>query len=214
MLSHKYKCIYIEIPKTGSTSIRSIVGNPILPHQDILYYKNMLRNQWPYEHKGHLQVKKYYQSLTTEGARRKIGDAVFDRYFKFSFVRNPWARVVSLYFRNEGKPMRDKMSFEEFVDWIQYSSDTSVFVSGKKNQTDWFLDEDGSEAMDFVGKFETIHADWQTIAAKIGAPLELPHLNAGVEKLPYTDYYNSKTREIISNKFRKDIERFGYTFGQ
>ncbi|HAW20747.1 MAG TPA: hypothetical protein DCX14_11235 [Flavobacteriales bacterium] len=214
MFSNKYRCIYIEIPKTGSTSIRSLVGNPILPHQDILYYKNMLRNQWPYEHKGHLQVKKYYQSLTTEGARRKIGDAVFDRYFKFSFVRNPWARVVSLYFRNDGEQMRDKMSFEEFVDWIQCSSDTSVFISGKKNQRDWFLDENGQEILDFVGKFETLQSDWNIIASKIGAPKELPHLNEGIDKLPYTDYYTAKTQDIISAKFKTDIERFEYTFGQ
>ena len=35
MISDQFKCIFIEVPKTGSTSIRSIIGEPPKPHQNI-----------------------------------------------------------------------------------------------------------------------------------------------------------------------------------
>ena len=30
----------------------------------------------------------------------------------------------------------------------------------------------------------------------------------------YTEYYNSRTRDVIANKFKVDIERFGYEFSK
>ena len=85
MISDKLKCIFVEVPKTGSTSIRNIIGHPEKPHLNICQIAH------------EIQKEKFYA------------------YFKFGFVRNPWDRAVSLYERREGLQMKSKMTFDEFI---------------------------------------------------------------------------------------------------
>ena len=152
-------------------------------------------------------------SLTLpEEKRLERGREQFDSYFKFGFVRNPWDRVVSLYERKEALELRKKMSFEEFVDWIQYSSATCVHSSPHRYQLDWFVDPNGLVLADFIGRFERLADDWRIVARKIGASGELPHGRPNPRSRHYTEYYNNKTRGIIAEKFKVDIEHFGYQF--
>ena len=36
VISHKYKCIFVEVPKTGSASVRAILGRPWKPHPEFV----------------------------------------------------------------------------------------------------------------------------------------------------------------------------------
>lgn len=110
--------------------------------------------------------------------------------------------------------MKKKMSFEDFVDWIQMSSDTCIHPSPKKNQLDWFTDKSGTVLVDFIGKFETLQEDWDSISKTLHITKPLPHLKKRKASATrhYTEYYDSKTKEIIREKFVVDIEYFGYTF--
>ena len=47
----------------------------------------------------------------------------------------------------------------------------------------------------------------------LGVSEKLPHRRANPRERHYTEYYNGHTRDVIANKFRVDIEHFGYEFG-
>lgn len=205
MINHTLKCIFIEVPKTGSTSIRSIVGYSDKPHMNIKEIKEKFYEE--------LSVKD--TNFLTRYIHNKRNDVKWNSYFKFGFVRNPWDRIVSLYFRKEGIQMSDKMSFSEFVHWIENSSDTSIHPSKHKNQLDWFLNEKGDISVDFIGKFENLEDDWKYISKQLNLDTSLPHANKSrVKKKHYTEYYTPELREIIADKFQKDIEYFSYKFGK
>lgn len=215
MISRKYKCIFLEVPKTGSSSIRGIIGRPYRPHLDLMEVKEKVISSFPFEgSKQYRYINKIYSLVTPDAIKEKIGAKVFDTYYKFGFVRNPWSRTVSLYNRKEGVQMKDKMSFEEFVDWINYSSDTCIYPSQKRNQLDWFKDSHGNVSVDFIGKFENLAQHWGHIASELGIDQELSHLNSNKfsSRKHYTEYYNEKTKEIIRKKFAVDIEYFEYEF--
>ena len=214
MISHKYKCIFVEVPKTGSSSIRAIIGDPPYPHLNICQIKSKMKDNWT--HYGGIQNKileRLYLWLPGK-KRNEIGEKQFNSYFKFGFVRNPWDRVVSLYNRKEGLQLRDEMTFDAFVKWIKYSSSTCVYPLPHVNQLDWFVDPHGNLLVDFIGKFENIDNDWGTIAGKLGLTQELPHKNKNPKKRKhYTEYYSETTKKDIQDKFRTDIEYFKYEFG-
>ena len=185
VISHKHKCIFVEVPKTGSTSVRGILGKAWKPHLNLWQIKNHMETYWThYGGRKNRILESLYLMLPKE-RRMEIGRKQFETYFKFGFVRNPWDRVVSLYERTEALQLRDKMTFEEFVDWIQYSSATCIHSSPHRYQLDWFVDPNGNVLADFIGKFERLDEDWAFVAQKLGISEKLPHRRA-----------NPRTRQV------------------
>jgi Sulfotransferase family len=214
VISHKYRCIFVEVPKTGSTSIRAILGKAYIPHLNLVEIKTLMENSWTQLGGRTNRIRGALFQLIPRERKIDIGRRQFESYFKFGFVRNPWDRVVSLYERAEPIQMKDRMSFDEFVRWIQFSSATCIHSSPHRFQLDWFVDGSGNMLADLIGRFERLEQDWALVANKLGiAEKTLPHARENPRTRHYTEYYNAHTRDLIAQKFRVDIEYFGYEFG-
>lgn len=213
MISHTYKCIFVAVPKTASSSIRRILGQPPQFHLNICQIRYNLQYHWThYGGIGNRLMASLYLLLPVQ-KRIDRGNTLFDSYFKFGFVRNPWDRVVSLYLRREGAQMAGTTSFEEFVSWIRYSSSTSIHPVPHVNQLDWFVDPSGNLLVDFIGKFENLSDDWSYVSKQLGLDHPLPHVKKNPKrKKHYTAFYTGETKRIIGEKFKTDIEYFGYDF--
>src|SRR5467141_3166832 len=46
VISHEHKCIFVEVPKTGSTSVRAILGKAWKPHLNLWQIKNHMETYW------------------------------------------------------------------------------------------------------------------------------------------------------------------------
>mgnify|MGYP003662377156 CR=1 FL=1 len=187
MISRKQMFIFSEIPKPGSTSMLAVLGK----YADFSCPK-------------HTDLSEIVQVVNKTN---------FYKMFKFTFVRNPWCRTVSMYFRNEGIIKRNDMSFREFVNWIKMSTDTCTMPSPKKYQLD-FVKLNGKSVADFIGRFENLQEDFNTVCDKTGIPRQALPMKNKSKHNHYTEYYDDETREIIAKKFREDIEYFGYKFGE
>ena len=203
MINHKYKFIFIHIPKTGGTSIEQV------------FYSKSNKTDVPCKH------------YTLKMLER--GNLVPKDYFKFSFVRNPWDMTVSQYhfmwkssypwpihWRKEHKEFA-KLSFEEWVlhPSFQFSTIRSIDIIGNRHHDGTFLGwiMGNKLNIDFIGKFENLQQDFDIICDKIGIPpKKLPHENKTKHK-DYREYYDEETKQIVGEKYAKDIEYFGYKFG-
>lgn len=137
------------------------------------------------------------------------------KQFKFAFVRNPWARVVSCYHdKVVNKALRtlkkcyDK-DFDFFVDFLAKKDLTHCDVHFKL-QTALFPFHE----MDFIGRMENFKEDLQYVLKQIGIDCpRIPHRNVSSHE-HYSHYYNERTKAIIEELYRADIEAFGYDFEQ
>ena len=189
MILHNLKCVFLHVPKTGGLTLGNVLKLHNGPHYEI---KNG-------DHALHLTDF---------------------NYFKFCFVRNPWDRFLScyFYFRKYGRGKgNDNHSgdlvnqYETFKDFVtNFDSIENQFKSPHfRNQLHWV-----DQRLDFIGRFENLQEDFNAVCDKIGIPQQkLPHKNKTKHK-HYTEYYDNETRQIVAEKYAKDIEYFGYKFGE
>ena len=146
-----------------------------------------------------------------------INDKTKD-YFKFSFVRNPWDKLVSVfYYRQEIYGLYMSIDFKQFIKhhvkkWKSVDKISNRNTDGL--QYNWLCDLNEKLVTDFIGKIENFQEDFNTICDKIKIPQQqLPHKNQSKHK-HYTEYYDDETRQIVAERYGKDIEYFGYKFGE
>ena len=148
-------------------------------------------------------------------------------YWTFTFVRNPYDRLVSgwadkvanphcvnsgmVYHRlaaQYGKAIVPGMSFPRFVQllantppltWDRHFQQQSRFLSGCK--------------LDFTGRVESMASDWPVIESRAGRemPLGKPR-RASRRNRDYRAYYNADTRALVRRMYAEDLGRFGYNF--
>lgn len=201
LISRNYRLIFIHVQKTAGTSVSEFL------------LSNLMATRNGGKHEYAVEVKS------------RIPEEIWQDCFKFSFVRNPWDRLASWYLhmnKHHTKP-GDNPFFDyllsvgdTFENFVLHGDQTIATPWGERNLfTNQFdqLSSGGQLLMDFVGKFESLESDWELILDKIGytGEAKLPHVNA-IPRKHYRDLYTERAREVVEEKFQKDISLFGYSF--
>lgn len=138
----------------------------------------------------------------------------YNSYFKFSFVRNPWARVYSWY-KNvlRDADHRRTLGIQPEIEFHQFL-DKFVGQGALRPQTYWLKDFRGEIKLDFVGRFENLATDFDVVKGALNLQdLELPHkLNQGNSS--YLKAYDYPTKKMVSDVYREEIDLFGYKFDE
>jgi len=170
------KLIFIHIPKTAGTSIERVLGGG--------------------GHLGILPIKEYFDRNAFQGEK-------FEDYFKFTFIRNPWDRLVSYFFYFGGKEKNFKRYVMEELDLKDIT---------RMPQYKFICDNKKNIMVDYIGRFENLSNDWKVICDKINIPIkELPIARKSEHK-NYRFYYDKETKDRISKLYKEDIKLFNYEF--
>jgi len=204
LISSQKKFIFIHIYKTGGTSVRRVLEQ----YDDRFNLFHRIKSY--FTPNPVLSSKTINKHIRTEQIVAKLGQENFRQYYSFAFVRNPWDWQLSLYFQilndanNQHHEWVKKLkTYENYIDWRVHEA--------CRLQSD-FVYINNELMVNFVGKYESLHTDFQQIANTINIKkITLPHLNKR-KKGNYRSYYNETTRQMIAEAYQKDIERFGYEF--
>ena len=204
--------IFVHIPKTGGTSIESVLG---MTRRINLFSTKPIP--------GLPVADRTPQHFTWRELLSCLPPGFPDAAFKFAFVRNPWDRFVSEFLWRRrlrdsrlryGSYLTDLDSFVRLLDLPPARRKSAAGLDGHlETQTSFLVDETGALSMDFIGRFECFDVDVREVLRRIGVPAtNVPHLARGARDGTYRSWFSAYSRGAVESFYRDDVRMFGYRF--
>lgn len=187
------KSIFIHVPKCAGVSVcKALYGNLAGGHMTLAGYMNVFEPK------------------------------ALQRYFKFTFVRNPYDRLVSAFHflqqggmndADRGWYERELGEYDDFGNFVRgwLTPDNIYKYWHFMPQHHFMWDPAEKIRVDYLGRFERLDTDFKYIADRLGCAATLPKSNSSARK-SYKDYYDDETKEIVGAVYRQDLELIGYDF--
>ncbi len=183
------RLLQVHVPRTGGTSIRHAFQIDDPPH------------------------------LTAEELRQHVGEATWQSGYRFTVVRNPFDRLVSIYFYywHHRKPRKRRLFRElglTFAQWLlEFDREERRNTPSFSDQnylpfTDWI---DVAGGLDWIGRFENYEETWRKLCEVVGRNIPQQRL-LPTKHGPYRQYYTPDLRQIVERRFECDLINFGYNF--
>ncbi|NBG66139.1 sulfotransferase family 2 domain-containing protein [Acidiluteibacter ferrifornacis] len=204
IVSHKYKFIYVAIPKTATHAIRFALrrhlGSDDWEQVDLFHQSRLPYKEFQDITHGH---------ITSSEAKRVLSEEVWDSYFKFTFVRNPFDRFISYaFFRHRSSEIfaNNKLGIMKLLFKNPSLGDDILF----KPQWNFVTNEFGENIVDFIGRFESLQSDFDAVCQKVGLPQIKLELHNSSEHNNYEHYLDEELIGLISSYYKEDLECFDY----
>ena len=227
LISHEHRFIYIKTRKTAGTSLE-IGVSPHLGEDDVVTGLNAeeeaVRASLGGRSAQHTHVPmatwrnrdwikaamgrrpRYSQHTPAFVARRYLPPEQWAGYFGFAVDRNPWDLSVSAH-RWYQKRTGQELSFREFV-----------FSAALPRYSNWDMYTiDDVPVLDRIYRFGELDVllNDLTERMRLDEPLSLPRAKGGLRSgAPYWEEYDNDTRAHVAHVFRREIDAFGWSFGE
>ena len=210
LVSHIYKFIYLKNHKVAGSSVEAFFGQFCVSPRE--------KKTWSFEDKREEQItpcgiigsrlvdinKTWYNHKPAREVKDELGELIFDRYFKFCVVRNPYEAVVSSYYW-----------YKPNTDFKTYCNNCDHNIIDTDNVGRMLID--GKEVCQYYIRYENLIEDIKTVLNKLEITdyniNDLPkHKSGRKPEKSYREYYDEESKAAIYNKFKKEFEMFNYEF--
>ncbi len=218
-ISVKNSYIYFEVPKAGCSTIKGIL-------QEI--EATTLGLPIPEKTREVIHNKKISPLLSPKDiGKDKFLEMLEDKQvFKFSFVRNPYTRILSAYLSKmrwqEGREKKEiadtlgiltkeKISFDQFLDAIKQTTSYNMNPHWRiqTDQLFWSLID-----YNFIGHLENFNQDFQKVIDNISPDYNLQTQNYSRKtgsEIKLKNFYNSENINLVKNIYQQDFQTFNYS---
>jgi hypothetical protein len=231
LLSHQKKFIYLKTIKTASTSVESFFEPYCLPagqwQQDvfrpetvseagIVGYRGLHQRRW-----FGFRRRRWFDHMPAWQVKRQLDPSIWNSYFKFCVIRNPFDKVVSAFHFFQGMEERGfhkmpvgpaESEIERFRSWVE------IEIGKRRRVVDRYCYTiKDSICVDYFIRFENLKHDIGEVCKRVEVPLQLASLPNFVsrfrpQEIPLLDYYDEPTRQVVERVFDFELAEFGYQF--
>lgn len=205
------KFIYFRIPKAANSTVTASLHFSRTGHK-------------PSNWREMDRIKKSYTPPSRLSRRQT--SRVFEQFYKFTIVRDPYSRLVSGYLdkivgaegpyikmvsRFLGVSPQNEISLSDFVTFLEHEDN-------RDSDPHWCQQTDlifiPVEQLDFIGKFENLDHDLAAILHRL-----YPENHQPVDWIPHATSASEKVRQLvdetlaarIAKLYQKDFELLGYS---
>ncbi|KAA3617227.1 MAG: hypothetical protein D8M58_03435 [Calditrichaeota bacterium] len=210
LISHRKKFIYTKTSKTAGTSVESYFEKFCMPE-----------GEWEFSHGREEYIsatgiigfrgtnaasKEWRNHLSAAEIKNKIGASIWDNYFKFCVVRNPFDKLLSGFFFNKEKN-EDQDTILQFRNWLKNGGrvmDRDRYVIGDNICMDYFI------------KYENLEEGINHVCKKLELPFEpstIPKLKTGYRKktIPINKFYDEESIQLVKSAYSFELNYFNYS---
>lgn len=212
LISHKHKFIVVNIPKTGTRSLRETLT--------AIGAIDFTGGQKP------IKGSSLWQHTTSFKAKAEL--EYWDEYFKYTTVRNPWDRYISLFSYWKGKASDYKKNAipphpgamnqgKHAARLFEGRSDAELLaalIGSSPSQDKYFTDANKSVIVDHIARLEKVNDEFNFLCDKVGinSPVKLNHSNKSKKQIGIGDLYTQELIDMVAEKESVVISLKNYTF--
>ena len=201
IISHRHKFIFLKPRKVAGTSVEVALaqhcGDDDIVTPIVAFNPNWDEDQ--YAHPGK-PWPGYGRHSTLMRVRKRLGQELWDDYFKFAITRNPWDLVVSQYHwatRMDGghphmgyvgrslrrfwdSPLRVRRNFARLgvslaqrmlrMDVVTFEFFVGHMLHYYEPNDPFYFDRSGSVGLDFLIRYEHLQHDFTLVCERLGLP--------------------------------------------
>jgi Sulfotransferase family len=237
LVSHRKNFIYTKTVKTAGTSVESYFERYCMPESEwefTHHRKEYVGEDGVIGFRGEPPKGTIWRNhMPADEIRRLVGDDIWDRYFKFCVVRNPYDKLISGYYffmyrenlKMKDAPRKLKDRFKGFIDRFKHNgnrtcgNDVDGFRRWLKKRggimdRDKYMIDD-RVCVDFFILYEELLSGIKHVCERLEIPYEperIPKLKSGIRNndLPVSEYYDTESIKIVKELYSFELEKFGY----
>jgi hypothetical protein len=215
-INHDLKAIFIHVHKTGGTYISYMLHkyygfkNYYLhrpDHDKFCFSKKKTTKYINYENRIH-GVLAYYKTSPYINKKMGMTPQKWDSYYKFCFIRNPYDKIVSAWYHvnRYNIPFANFLNLKDVCNDVEYMH---TFMPQVRN----IINEKGMIGINFIGHFENLEYDFQSVLKNIGVKNIIHEVEKKMNKRdhnPFYEYYDQETLDKVNILLKEDFEKLDY----
>lgn len=233
LVSHRKRFIYTKTTKSAGTSVEVYFEPYCVPE-----------GSWTFAHYRAESVTaagivgfrgenregtnpRWWSHMPASVIKEQVGDDVWNSYFKFCVIRDPFERLVSKFHfdrRVSGSTPNTVCSFKAGAAAAGNERGGPLSPQLRTHFKSWLLRHkmrdrqryaiEGEICVDYFIRYEALEQGIKHVCDTTGVPFEpekIPLLKTGLRpQHELADYYDAEAMDFVANEYRFELEHFGY----
>jgi len=234
LISHRKKFIFTKTAKTAGTSVEVYFEKYCLPE-----------GEWEFAHSRESYVgdsgvvgfrgsdvngQLWYNHMSSKQIKAQIGDEIWNGYFKFTIVRNPFDKMLSKFYMEKRFFEKNKDEKQGFLKRLLSAQRKNFMLDKKLSDIEkfriWvkssrFIDRDkymidDKVCVDFFIKYEELEVGMKQVCERLGVEFneqEIPQLKKGQRQTEFSiaEFYDDKSKAIVEKLYKFELDYFNYS---